>query len=86
MTKFTVTTTSGETVTRSSDAAYVAASENSDGRVRFHKSHAAAKRAAGPWGTVHEIGAAGGGRVWPEIECCKCGTRFSSLRCSGCGY
>ena len=54
-TTFTITTTGGREVTRRSDADYVAASEAADGRVRFHRSHAAAERAAGTYGTVHAI-------------------------------
>lgn len=55
-TTYTITTNTGRTVTRRSDTHYVAASERQDnGRVRFHQSRAAARRAAGTYGTVHDI-------------------------------
>jgi hypothetical protein len=55
MTTYTVTTASGRTVTRRSDASYVAASER-NGQVKFHQTRDAARRAAGANGRVHDVG------------------------------
>ena len=55
MTTYEITTTTGRRVTRTTDATYVAASERVNGTVRFHKTHAAAKVAAGALdGTVSD--------------------------------
>ena len=54
-TTYTVTTGSGETVTRRTEGTYVAAAENEHGRVTFHGRRDLAQRAAGPYGTVHDL-------------------------------
>ena len=56
MATYTVTTTTGRQVTRTSDAPYVAAAERGP-RVTFHRTVEAARAAAGPYGHVHMLAA-----------------------------
>lgn len=91
MTTYSVTTTTGAIVTRTTEATYVAAAESTAGKVTFHKTQTAARRAAGKHGTVHAITA-------PATACAVCdgeGTyvvgpkattgAFDRVTCHACG-
>lgn len=86
---YTVTTNAG-TVTRRSDARYVAAT-NVRGNVRFHTTMNAARERARRYGgeildvTVETPDTSKKGK-YRSIKCNKCGTRYTTLKCHGCGF
>lgn len=89
MTTYSITTRTGAIATRTSDHDYPFAAERADGHVSFHGTVGAARKAAGVTGKVHETTVISGTATkgsYRSIECSRCGTHYTTLRCPGCGF